>query len=198
MILSCEKYDESAITPPNTIPNTAPKAMADEEIFVFSPDNSVILQGTGEDSEHDKITFEWKMVKGPSASTIENPNVFKTKVFNLATGEYVFELTAKDARGLSGKDTVNVFVAAKPANEFVSNSLKPECPMGCYVKVKIDIPLPAAYKVYVQFAAKPTNWYEIINGSNNPSAANNIVGITGDTFLIYTNSEDIQAVKIVY
>jgi len=196
--VSCDKNDEPELTLPGAIPNTVPTAMADEDIFVFSPDNSVILQGTAEDKEHEKISFEWKMVKSLSAATIENPNIFKTRVSNLDTGEYEFELTAKDARGLSGKDTIKVLVAVKPVNEFISNSLKAECPMGCYVKVKIDIPLPPTYKVYVQYAQKPTNWYETIDVKNNSSTANNLFGISGDLLWIYSNFDDMQAVKIVY
>ena len=198
VVASCDKYDQPEITPPGSIPNTAPKSLADEDIFVFSPDNSVILQGSAEDNEHDKISFEWKKIKGAASSPIENSNIFKAKVSNLDIGEYEFELTAADARGLAGKDTVKVIVLAKPSNEFVSNQLKGECPFGCSYTVKIDIPLPSVYRVFVQYSDKPTNWFETFDGTKPPSATGDIFWMSGGELLIFSYNEYVQSVRIIY
>ncbi|HEY5370531.1 MAG TPA: T9SS type A sorting domain-containing protein [Hanamia sp.] len=104
-------------------PNKAPVAKAGNDTTIVYPDDSVTLNGTGNDADGNVVGYFWNQLSGPSVSTILSNNTAVTNITNLVEGTYEFELTVTDTKGLTGKDTVSVTVASgRFARE--DNSLK--------------------------------------------------------------------------
>jgi sugar lactone lactonase YvrE len=88
--------------------NVAPLAEAGGDI-VTSPGRTVALSAAfSSDANGDALTFAWEQVAGPpTALGAHGPNL---TVRPSATGYYAFQVTATDAAGLSGVDTLRVAV----------------------------------------------------------------------------------------
>jgi hypothetical protein len=83
-------------------------------VAIITPDNQrvinpwIILDGTKSyDPDGDPITFSWRSV-GQPAAVILAPTSPSPQVQFLGRGEYTFELTVTDDKGLSGKATSTV------------------------------------------------------------------------------------------
>ena len=101
-------------TPPPPPPptNHAPIVNAGADQTIVLPINSVDLKGTATDPDTGGTiaAFLWERLSG--SGNIEAPNSQNTKITKLAAGTSVFQLTAIDNLGASGKDQVAVKVAA--------------------------------------------------------------------------------------
>ena len=119
--------------------NIAPMAFAGTDFRVRLPAESATLIGSYYDTPSDIVTHSWRKISGPSNYVIEKPESLKTKVLNLVQGVYEFELSVSDKGGLTGKDTVTLYVydPRNPgSNEFIFKSLVWMCPMGCTLNIE--------------------------------------------------------------
>ncbi|MBC5993516.1 PKD domain-containing protein [Pontibacter cellulosilyticus] len=98
-------------TPP--VNHTAPVAHAGSDTTIFVPFSTYTLNGKA--STGSIVTYEWKLIKGPSLQEVINygtenkPNKFVDRLIKV--GVYDFELTVTDFYNLSAVDTVKITVA---------------------------------------------------------------------------------------
>jgi hypothetical protein len=89
--------------------NQPPVADAGPDQDILLPTNIVNLDGSASsDPDNNIISYQWKKIAGPSSFAIVNTNTAQTQVTNLIEGNYLFELTVTDTKGLFDKDTVQV------------------------------------------------------------------------------------------
>src|SRR5215207_10056557 len=89
--------------------NQPPVVNAGSFQSVYHPNNTIQLNGSATDADGSITSYQWTKISGPSASIVNAGNAI-TQVNNLVPGEYSFELSAVDAQGATGRDTVQVFV----------------------------------------------------------------------------------------
>jgi len=89
---------------------TPPKANAGPDKLVYYPSNFTNLYGGMSTWGNIIQTIAWSKVSGPSSFLIETPNSLGTRVSNLQTGVYQFELRVQDNAGLTDRDTCTVIV----------------------------------------------------------------------------------------
>jgi endoglucanase Acf2 len=90
--------------------NVAPTANAGADKSITLPTNSVVINGTGTDSDGTISSYAWTRVSGPNTPTLTNANTANLTASGLVAGTYVFRLTVTDNGGLTGSDDVNVVV----------------------------------------------------------------------------------------
>lgn len=84
-------------------------AGADQTITLSGNNPVIVLDGSGSaDPDGNLVGYSWRMVSGPSTTSIANPNSPQTTVTNLVAGTYIFELTVTDDKGAFTKDSVQV------------------------------------------------------------------------------------------
>jgi Predicted peptidase len=110
------------VAPTPVVPNIAPVANAGTAITITLPQNSTTLNGTGTDSDGAITSYQWRKISGPSSYKIGSPNAATTQVSALTEGTYEFELTVKDDKGASGKDTVKIIVKPAPNKAPTANA----------------------------------------------------------------------------
>lgn len=95
--------------------NATPNANAGPDKNITLPTNSVVLNGSGSDSDGSISSYTWTKVSGGSASLngASTPNL---NASGLGQGNYVFRLTVKDNKGASKSDDVNVKVSASSSS----------------------------------------------------------------------------------
>ncbi len=102
---------DTVVVTVNSAANVPPTANAGNDQTITLPTNSVILNGTGEDTDGSIISYEWTSVP---VTAISNPNSATTQVTGLAVGDYQFTLTVTDNDGASASDVV--WITVDPAN----------------------------------------------------------------------------------
>jgi hypothetical protein len=91
--------------------NKSPVANAGPDQIIYFPTDSIILNGTNSIDPDGFITnWNWSKISGPANSSILNSDLALTKVKNLDTGTYHFELIVTDNGGLQARDTLVVKV----------------------------------------------------------------------------------------
>jgi endo-1,4-beta-D-glucanase Y len=101
--------------------NVAPTANAGADKSITLPTNSVVINGTGTDSDGTISTYAWTRVSGPNTPTLTNANTTSLTASGLIAGTYVFRLTVTDNGGLTASDDVNVVVNAAPTSNIALN-----------------------------------------------------------------------------
>ena len=101
--MSCKKEKDNALSGTNRL---SPLANAGVDQTISIPIDSVELRGTGTDPDGNIVKYSWSKISGPASFTIISPNTAVTKVKNLITGVYKFELKVADNDGLLAKDTM--------------------------------------------------------------------------------------------
>jgi hypothetical protein len=113
LLVSCGEKDDlrKSTVPPRE--NKPPKAVAgDDQIIELPNQQHASLNGTSSsDPENDLslVSSHWTKISGPELlSMFNSPGI--ADVSFISAGQYIFEFTAKDNRGLSSKDTLMVSV----------------------------------------------------------------------------------------
>jgi hypothetical protein len=89
--------------------NDLPVAVAGDDQTIISIDDFFTLDGTRSHDEDGKIhAYQWRKISGPDKGLIENNVAAITKVRNVQSGTYQFELTVKDDHLAAALDTVNI------------------------------------------------------------------------------------------
>lgn len=156
----------------DTAKNTAPYVYSGDNQILFLPANSCFLKGQSFDMQSNINRYSWTKVSGPSRYKFDNPTDLNTRVLNLEVGEYLFELTAIDKFGLSGRDTVVVNVLPPANGEYIFRNVEWTCPMGCILTVEsfyTFIP-PGDFAVAIkkpnsEWSVVSKDMYEIYEGS---------------------------------
>jgi hypothetical protein len=93
----------------NPAGNAAPVANAGGNKSITLPTNSVVLNGSGTDSDGSIASYLWTKVSG-GAATLTNANTANLTASGLVVGPYVFRLTVTDNQGAQGSDDATVIV----------------------------------------------------------------------------------------
>ncbi|RNI33355.1 T9SS C-terminal target domain-containing protein [Hanamia caeni] len=98
------------------IPNIPPVPTVGSDRVVQLPKNSIVLPGSGTDSDGTIASYSWTQVSGPSTATLVNSTSAQAGAGDLIVGTYQFKLTVTDNQGATGTATVNVEVTNGDAN----------------------------------------------------------------------------------
>jgi len=117
-VISCSKNNAPNPTPVDV--NKIPVADAGDHHEITRPLDSIILTGSGLDSDGVVSTFSWTQISGPTTSNIESPGSATTNILFKHSGNYVFQLAVKDDKGAIGTDTVSILVIPSKNDTFSS------------------------------------------------------------------------------
>jgi endoglucanase Acf2 len=95
--------------------NIAPTANAGADKSITLPTSSVIINGSGSDTDGTISSYAWTQVSGTSTATLSGASSANLTASALVAGTYVFRLRVTDNGGLTGSDDVNVVVNSSPS-----------------------------------------------------------------------------------
>lgn len=166
---SCRKdkpiinYSNSSSFVSVTQTNSAPVANAGEKeitYFIYKDTSyNIQLKGSATDKENNIQSYYWKKISGPSSFVIENKDSLQTNIHQLIIGEYEFELTVTDTKGLSGKDTTKIiiekdlFITHDFQNKIIINNLEWLYAPNEVVEIKnliFLISLDTGFKIFIE------------------------------------------------
>jgi hypothetical protein len=93
--------------------NIAPVANAGADKSITLPTSSVVIEGSGTDTDGTITSYTWTKVSGATAS-LSGSNTSTLTASALTTGTYVFRLTVQDNAGATKSDDVTVTVHGNP------------------------------------------------------------------------------------
>ncbi|WKZ60982.1 MAG: PKD domain-containing protein [Cyclobacteriaceae bacterium] len=96
--------------------NNPPTANAGADQSITLPTNSIVINGSGSDSDGSIVSYAWIKQSGPAA-TIANETTANLTASNLVEGSYVFRLTVTDNQGATGTDQMNLTVLPAATNQ---------------------------------------------------------------------------------
>lgn len=98
--------------------NQPPVALAGPNQTVFVPVGVIFLNGSRSYDDQRIESYTWILISGPSPSSviINNPQSAIGSVSKLAVGQYLFQLTVKDEKGLKSQATTAVNVKEATSN----------------------------------------------------------------------------------
>jgi hypothetical protein len=102
----------------------SPVANAGLHRAITRPLDSVILVGSGTETNGVISSYMWSQASGPMASLIENPSSATTNILFKHSGTYIFQLTVTDSKGVSGTDTVSILVIPSANDTLISQPNK--------------------------------------------------------------------------
>ncbi|MEJ1237454.1 discoidin domain-containing protein [Chryseolinea sp. T2] len=88
------------------VPNVAPTANAGPDKDNYT--NSVVVNGSGSDTDGTISTYSWTWISGPNNPTLTNANTANLTISGMTAGTYVYRLTVTDNGGLTGSDDVTI------------------------------------------------------------------------------------------
>ncbi|HEY9049613.1 MAG TPA: tandem-95 repeat protein [Ohtaekwangia sp.] len=96
--------------------NASPVANAGNDVTIYLPTNTVVLNGSGADSDGTITDYLWEKVSGGTAN-FANQDTKTVTISGLNIGTYVFRLTVTDNGGATGIDEVTVIVNPASSNQ---------------------------------------------------------------------------------
>lgn len=93
--------------------NKVPTANAGKDMTLILPENSIILKGSGRDTDGSISSYHWTKVSGPNV-TMEDSNKASLKLSGLVEGTYSFRLTVMDNKGATASDEVELIIHPAP------------------------------------------------------------------------------------
>jgi len=159
--------------PSSSQPAILLNAGAGTDHLVFLPTNYCRLDGWFSSNGINTFSFAWKKISGPASFLLEGPNLLSTKVSNLTSGVYSFELTVSDSITFI-KDTCTVIVGAMPDNPteiiFENKNWSSENLLWGYGIVINNVyqflPPNRVFRTYIKRDGS-TIWEELVEGDNN-------------------------------
>ncbi|WP_224999710.1 malectin domain-containing carbohydrate-binding protein, partial [Cesiribacter sp. SM1] len=106
--------------------NQLPVANAGPDKQVTLPASSVVLNGSGTDSDGSITAYSWNQVSGPNTAVFSSKTINEPTVSGLVAGTYTFSLTVTDNKtAVSPPDQVSVVVIDPNVNQVpvVSNAI---------------------------------------------------------------------------
>lgn len=98
----------------NSAGNMLPVADAGNDRSITLPTNSIVINGSGVDSDGTISGYVWTQISGPSAATLNGKSTATLTASALVEGEYIFELKVRDNKEGVGTDQVIVTVHPEP------------------------------------------------------------------------------------
>ncbi|MEX0274892.1 MAG: PKD domain-containing protein, partial [Flavobacteriaceae bacterium] len=93
----------------------SPIAYAGDDQEVTLPNDTITLDGNGEDPDGGNITtYAWTQISGPNTATLSGASTDDLTASDLVEGTYVFRLTVTDDENQTGYDEVTVTVESAP------------------------------------------------------------------------------------
>ncbi|MGB6150726.1 MAG: Ig-like domain-containing protein [Pricia sp.] len=136
--------------------NQAPSANAGLDQTITLPTNSVMLLGSGSDTDGTIIAYQWTQISSSTGTpaNIVSPSSAQTNVIGLNAGTYQFRLTVTDNASATGSATVTVTVnpgnsvVFSDANFYATGSQEPDADENFSVSGTITISgAPATFTV---------------------------------------------------
>ncbi|WP_222933108.1 PKD domain-containing protein [Fulvivirga aurantia] len=109
-------FDEVNVEVVAAAANVPPTANAGSDKSLQLPTNTIVLNGSGSDTDGSISTYEWVKVSGPGSITITNANNPSVTLSDLVQGVYKMQLTVTDNDGAVGIDDVLINVIAANQN----------------------------------------------------------------------------------
>ena len=106
------------------INNQPPVVNAGNDIDIVLPTNNALLKGAATDPDGSIVSYNWKVIKGPSGYLFGTPNLTGTTIQNLFQGVYDIEFMVTDNNGAIAKDTVSITVSSPRLANYTSNEFK--------------------------------------------------------------------------
>ena len=105
VFFACEKTDQPR-------PDKPPVANAGVDATIILPIDSITLDGSSSSDPDGRISiYQWTKISGPDTFNLVNASAVQTKVRNLKSGTYKFQLQVTDSNSISAKDTVQIKVS---------------------------------------------------------------------------------------
>jgi hypothetical protein len=101
--------------------NTPPTANAGADKAITLPTNSVVINGSGTDTNGTITAYSWTRLSGPNTPTLSGATTATLTANGLVAGTYVFRLTVTDNGGLTASDDVTVVVSNPPTTNLALN-----------------------------------------------------------------------------
>jgi predicted esterase len=118
-----------------TATNAAPVANAGVDKTITLPTNSILLAGSGSDTDGKIASYQWTKVSG-STATLTNATTSALSLSNLVAGSYVFRLTVTDDKAAKASDDVTVTVKAATTT---TTKLAPDAYAGPSRTIKLPV-----------------------------------------------------------
>ncbi|MEO7990609.1 MAG: PKD domain-containing protein [Chryseolinea sp.] len=96
--------------------NQPPVANAGTDKTITLPVNSVLIIGSGSDSDGTISSYVWEQISGPNTATFDTPLTSQVTASGLVQGIYTFSLRVTDDDGVVDTDQVTVLVNPVPPN----------------------------------------------------------------------------------
>jgi gliding motility-associated-like protein len=96
--------------------NLAPTANAGADVTITLPTNSVVLDGSGSDTDGSIDAYSWSIASGPSSINIVEPSNPKSQVTDLTEGIYTLRLRVTDTDGATDEDLMRIIVESEEVN----------------------------------------------------------------------------------
>jgi hypothetical protein len=101
--------DNVLITVAAPPPTPSPVANAGKDTTISFPSTAAALNGSASYSSNGSIvTWSWKQLSGPVAATIQQAGSARPTIGKLVAGDYEFELTVTDNKGMTATDVVKI------------------------------------------------------------------------------------------
>jgi gliding motility-associated-like protein len=94
--------------------NLSPTANAGPDLKLTPPTNTIVINGSANDTDGAIASYVWSKVDGPASFKLENQTTSILTVKDLIAGTYRFKLFVQDNDGASGLDEMTLVVAPKP------------------------------------------------------------------------------------
>ena len=108
--------DDVQVTVLNESANLPPSASAGSDQTLNLPNNSITLNGSGDDQDGTIDSYLWEKVDGPSVTMVDETSS-NVELTDLVEGQYIFQLTVTDNNGDTGADQVKVTVLPESVNQ---------------------------------------------------------------------------------
>ncbi len=183
--------------------NVPPIANAGADQTITLPQNSVTLNGNGEDSDGVITSYSWAQISGPSHAAIVSNDSSATLVDSLVGGNYQFELTITDNNGGIGKDTVTIAVAeprlnVSPQADIVKAYPNPVTSLAT-LEVNTTQPDASLHIVITTTEGKIVYMQTIATGISTTTQQIDFTNFAKDVYIIsvYNNKKLIKSIQVV-
>ncbi len=87
-----------------------PSAEAGDDTYIFLPQSSLVLQGSGTDPDGSIASYQWNQLDGPNTANLSGQLTSTLTVSSLVEGIYTLRLTVTDNDNNTASDDVSIFV----------------------------------------------------------------------------------------
>jgi hypothetical protein len=97
--------------------NLPPVANVGSDRIIQLPKKSIVLPGSGTDSDGTIVSYSWEQLDGPSKATMVDVTSAEAVAGDMVAGDYRFQLTVTDNQGATGSKILYVTVNPDASNQ---------------------------------------------------------------------------------